>query len=224
MTKIIAHRGFAAINVESTIEAFEHAAKSNAWGIETDIHVTSDGVFVCFHDDNALRLCGVDKIIEETTSKEIDKLLILGKHKVPTLEQFITICKDNDKVAVVELKNPFALQDIKALVKEVKDLKYLDGTIFISFDIGNMLELRSILPKQTLQFITTTWDEEMLGFIAKQNIDLDIDWTSLSKERIQLCHELGIKVNCWTLDDEKVAEYFTDCSVDFITTNVLLCK
>ena len=43
-----AHRGGAKRRPENTLLAFEHAAELGYTHIETDIHETSDGHFVCF--------------------------------------------------------------------------------------------------------------------------------------------------------------------------------
>jgi glycerophosphoryl diester phosphodiesterase len=47
---VIAHRGAARECPENTIEAFRRAVEIGADGIETDVCVTSDGVFVLWHD------------------------------------------------------------------------------------------------------------------------------------------------------------------------------
>lgn len=39
--------------------------------IETDVCITKDNQVVCFHDTNMLRLCGIDKDIEEFNLSEI---------------------------------------------------------------------------------------------------------------------------------------------------------
>ncbi len=49
--KIIGHRG-SAWGVENTAEAFINGAKEGYDCLETDIKVTKDGKFVCWHDDN----------------------------------------------------------------------------------------------------------------------------------------------------------------------------
>ena len=220
-TKYIAHRGFALKNMENTIQAFEYAAKSTAFGIETDVHLTKDKKFVCFHDDNTLRLCGKEYIIEDTNFQDLANLKIDNNHKIPTLDEYIEICKSGNKIAVVELKNPFIKSDIDLLIQQIQNQNYLNNTTFISFDLQNVLYLRKKLPAQPLQFITITYDEKVLKQLAKQRIVLDIKWTCLSKQRVEFCHSLGLKVNCWTLNDAKIAKHFDNCGIDYITSNIL---
>lgn len=49
-TAVIAHRGFSAAYPENSHEAFERAVDAGADLVETDIRLSSDGVFVCHHD------------------------------------------------------------------------------------------------------------------------------------------------------------------------------
>ena len=52
----IAHRGGAGEAPENTLEAFESAVKLGYKYLETDVHLTADGVLVAFHDDRLDRV------------------------------------------------------------------------------------------------------------------------------------------------------------------------
>ncbi|TAN04545.1 MAG: hypothetical protein EPN36_08550 [Rhodanobacteraceae bacterium] len=49
--KVIAHRGGAALRVENTLAAFEHAVSLGADGAELDVHLSRDGQVIVHHDD-----------------------------------------------------------------------------------------------------------------------------------------------------------------------------
>lgn len=51
---ILAHRGFRLGDHENTVAAFRNAVNYGATHLETDAHVTADGVTVLFHDDTFL--------------------------------------------------------------------------------------------------------------------------------------------------------------------------
>ena len=105
--KIIAHRGLSGIECENSIAAFVAAGNRSYFGIETDIHVTADKKFVVHHDDSALRMTGADVIMEETTLENLQKLPLYNKEEgkfrsdlcMPTLEEYIDICKKYEKKA-----------------------------------------------------------------------------------------------------------------------------
>lgn len=56
--RIIAHRGGALLAAENSAAAFGAAAAAGADAVETDVRRTKDGAFVCFHDDDLIRLAG----------------------------------------------------------------------------------------------------------------------------------------------------------------------
>ena len=109
---MIAHRGVSGLEIENTCPAFIAAAVKSYYGIETDVHVTKDGKYLICHDDNILRVTGVDMIIEESNYEDLKKQVILEKDYstrsdlvLPDLSDYIRICKKYQKEAILELKN-----------------------------------------------------------------------------------------------------------------------
>jgi len=184
-----------------------------------------------FHDDSTLRLCGQEHIIEKTDFKTLANLKIRGEHKIPTLNEYLRICKAGKKNAVIELKNKMTPETIKNLVAEVEQAGWLPDTTFISFNAKNCLFLRELLPEQPVQYITindleqTSDDPREITWetLAEKNIGLDIEFTCLSKDMIEQCRERGIAINCWTLNDDnrEMAKHFENCGIDFVTSNNL---
>lgn len=86
----IAHRGLHNIEKgipENSIPAFKDAVLKG-YAVEIDIHLTKDNKVVVFHDDTALRMCGVDKKICQMTLEEIKTLNLSSTGiKIPTLEE-----------------------------------------------------------------------------------------------------------------------------------------
>ena len=111
--QMIAHRGLSGLKMENTLPAFEEAGKRSYYGIETDVHVTKDGKFIITHDDDLKRIAGLDLIIEESTFEELRALRFKDLNGVseeknlylPSLEEYISVCKKYNKQAILELKN-----------------------------------------------------------------------------------------------------------------------
>ena len=76
-------------------------------------------------------------------------------------------------------------------------------------------------PNAKAQFLTDKITDEVVLFLQKYNLDLDIYYKSLNKEFIQKVHQKGIKVNCWTVDIKEDAEALIEMGVDMITSNIL---
>jgi len=90
-------------NPENTLMAIRHCQKINyKWRVEMDIQMTNDGAIVLFHDENTMRITGVDQKIEALSLVEVKALNAgfnfkrKGKYiyrdnpvRIPTLEEVL---------------------------------------------------------------------------------------------------------------------------------------
>ena len=226
---IVAHRGLSGIERENTCAAFVAAGNRSYFGIECDIHRTVDGGYVIIHDHNTERVA-IDKlVVEESTYETLRSLRLTDKNgertrsdlRIPSLGEYISICKKYEKVAVLELKKILEEADVEAIVKEVEDLDYFEDTIFISFYYESLEILKKLRPDARAQFLISTFDDGLIDKLLACGLDLDIHYKALTAENVALCHENGIKVNCWTVDDPAEAEKLIGYGVDYITSNIL---
>ena len=72
-----------------------------------------------------------------------------------------------------------------------------------------------------MQFLCKEYDEALIQKLKKDGMDLDIHRGSVDRKLIDLCHQNGIEVNAWTVDDPEQAQSFIDMGIDYITTNIL---
>ena len=228
-TVFIAHRGYSAFHRENSVASFRAAAEKSFFGIETDVHVTKDGKYIIIHDDITGRVAEKNMAVEETDFDTLRAIPLKVKNgedtpearTIPSLEEYINICKDYNKIAVLELKNHFEPACIKEIVEIIKKIGYLDNLIFISFDLPNLQEIKKIDENIKAQYLTTLYNNKLLDLLQENKLDLDIYYRELNKDRVAKLHELGIKVNCWTVDTLDVAQKLVDYGVDYITTNVI---
>lgn len=230
-TKLIAHRGLSGLERENTAAAFVAAGNRSYYGMETDVHRTADGKFLIVHDDTTGRVAGGEPnlTVEQTDYSTLRQLRLPeldGKQRedlcLPSLDEYIRICKKYEKVAVLELKNPFRREDIEKMVQRIRKEGYLDQVIFISFSLENCLCLRSLLPEQPIQWLLgRPVDETVVETLVQNRLGLDIVYTQLNRELVARLHSLGIVVNCWTCNERDHAEALVEMGVDYITTNIL---
>jgi len=227
--KMVAHRGLSGLEKENTNAAFVAAGNRNYFGIEPDIHRTLDGDFIVFHDDFTGRVC-IDNMEEEKTTTaclrslqltDIDGVKGRTDLVMPTLTEYIRICKKYEKVAVLELKNVFKREDVFKICEIIEAEGYLDKVVFISFKLENLIYLRLKYPNQAAQYLVSTYDEGLKELLVSEKLDLDIRHTALTKEIIDDLHASGIIVNCWTVDDPERAAELVEMGVDMITSNIL---
>ena len=228
---MVAHRGCSGLERENTHAAFVAAGNRSYWGIETDIHRTADGHFVVIHDGDTKRVAGDHVVVEETTLETLRRITLRNKYSdqkdrpdlcLPTLAEYIAICKYYEKHAVLELKSDFSEEEIAAICAIIDEQDYLHHTTFIAFGYENLVKLRVQRPTQSAQFlIGKELPEHWLEMLLDQKVDLDIYRLTLTEEMVRICHENGIKVNCWTVDDPDEAIRLADWGVDQITSNIL---
>jgi len=85
-----AHRGLHSGDcAENSIDAFERACRAG-YGIELDVQFTKDKQLVVFHDDNALRMTGCNRLIREMNLDEVRALrLVTDKSPIPTFREVL---------------------------------------------------------------------------------------------------------------------------------------
>ena len=208
--KMVAHRGLSGLEKENTCSAFVAACnRATYFGVETDVHRTADGQYIIFHDDNTARV-GIDPmVIEETTFDTLRKLQLTdidGKRgridlTMPTLMEYIEICKKYGKHCVLELKNQFKAADVYKIVGMIEKAGYLDHVIFISFALKNLIYLRRRYPQQPAQFLIKEWDDKVLKALETYNLGIDIYYKSATPENVQKVHALGQEYNVWTVNE-----------------------
>lgn len=229
--RMIAHRGVSGIEKENTCSAFVAAGNRSYFGVETDVHVTADGQFIIIHDDTTKRVALDDLRVENSTFETLRSLRLCdtdGKRGrkdlvLPSLAEYVQICKKYEKTCVLELKNHMQSQDIDGIIAVVREENWLEKTIFISFDLPNMMYLREKLPEQKAQYLiekVSDW-QEVLDTLNRYHLDLDVHYQRLTEERLRELHAAGHEVNVWTVDHLEDARRLAAWGVDYITSNII---
>ena len=227
--RIVAHRGLSGIEVENTNSAFVAAGNRSYYGIETDIHITSDGNFIIGHDDNYNRLSGEEIYLEKENLETLQNIVFFDKDGVKDrvdlrpsrLENYIKICKKYEKHAVLELKSNFTKEQIARIIEIIKEYEYLNNTTFISFIYENLQLVKEILPSQNAQYLFWKVTDEEIARLSRDKIDVDVWCKELTREQIDACHKAGLTVNCWTVDTKEEGEKLAEWGIDYITSNIL---
>ena len=228
--RMVAHRGLSGVETENTLAAFIAAANRSYYGIETDVHRTSDGKYICIHDDNTLRVSGVDCKVTEHTYEEVLSVRFFDTSKgtgvrndlrVPTLADCVSVCRRYGKHSVLELKDEFNEKELSEIIAIVKTAGQLENTTFISFISSNLIALRKILPSQPAMLLTGELNDSAKELLLKYDLGLDVLFTALDENNIKWLKSHGKQVNCWTVDNVSDAKKLAKLGVDYITSNKL---
>ena len=228
--KMVAHQGLFGLERGNSNQAFTAAGnREKYFGIETDVHRTADGKYVCIHDSNTKGVSGVDMDVEASTLEQLQSIRLMDNDgttdradlRIPTLQDYIKICRDYGKVSVLELKTPFEKEHIGEIIDIIRGMGHLEMTIFISFHRQDLVYLREYLPDQPAQFLTGEWNDDIKAFLKEYDLDIDICYPPLTKEKFDDIKAAGKKINIWTVDDKAMGEKFADWGADYLTTNIL---
>ncbi len=227
---MIAHRGVSGLEAENTAAAFVAAGNRTYYGVETDVHRTADGKFVCLHDEDIFRVSGVHCNVGEV---DYEKVASIRQHKTesdfgpradyvaPQLEDYVSICHAYGKHCILELKDEFTVEELKQIISILQSIGHLQDTTFISFLPQNLIRMRELLPEQSIQLLTEKITDEIIEGAIKYKIDLDVVFFVLDEEIVKKIKSHGIKLNTFTINDPEIAQKLIDMGVDFITTNIL---
>ncbi len=228
--KMVAHRGLSGLERENTCRAFIAAGnREKYFGIETDVHRTSDGKYVTIHDGSTGRVAPVNVEIATSTFEQVRNVILTDTDgetdradiRIPTLEEYISICQKYGKVAVLELKVNYPPEQVKEIIDIIDKMGYLEETVFISFFCEPLVTVRELLPNQRIQFLTGDINEEVISFLKKYNMDIDVIHVAVNKDTMKMLKDAGVQVNVWTVDSLERAQELVELGVDYITTNIL---
>ncbi|KAJ4404653.1 hypothetical protein N0V91_005803 [Didymella pomorum] len=109
LPQAIAHRGFKAKFPENTMGAFRGAVEVGANAVETDVHLTRDGVVVLSHDKNLKRCFGREEKLIDVDYEFVSKLKTLKEphESMPRLADLL------EYLAQPGVENVWLLLDIK---------------------------------------------------------------------------------------------------------------
>ena len=124
------HRGWYGIFPENSLESIEKAFLSNFHGIETDIQITKDDIWVLHHDDNLNKLFKLDNKMNFYNYNEIGNINWkdkLTEYKLPKLPSLIKLAKSYQKIVNLEMKVKFSeiskknTTDFKSIIENYKE-------------------------------------------------------------------------------------------------------
>ena len=201
--------------------AFQHAVDLGYTYLETDVHATSDGVLVAFHDPDLSRTCGRPGTISALSASEVGEARVDGREPIPLFEEplgsfpaarFNIDCKSDDAVG--------------PLVAALRRLDCLDRVCIGSFSDRRLRTIRaafgervctSLGPTQIAMLVLTgrvPWGGHIAQVPVRQG-----PVTVVSERTVRRAHRLGLHVHVWTIDEPGEMHRLLDLGVDGIMTD-----
>jgi glycerophosphoryl diester phosphodiesterase len=171
----MAHRGNRVLCPENTLASFVKAFEEGTDILETDLHLSADGVFMCIHDATVDRTTDGSGAVAEKTLAELKSLSAsyrfngFKRERIPTLAETTSILPAGVGLAL-ELKTDRFLEPevCTRLVAELRDAGVLSRTIVLSFSLPRLQTVQAVEPAIPMGWITMAKlsphaDPEVLG-------------------------------------------------------------
>ena len=220
-----AHRGGASEAPENTIEAFAAAVALGFTHLETDVHVTSDGVLVAFHDPRLDRVTDRSGAIGDLPWSEVSSALVDGRGRISTLEDLLA--------AFPEARfniDPKSDASVDPLADAIERTGSIDRVCVGAFSDKRIARLRSRLgpalctgmgPKAITRLRLAAWGLPVgrpPGDCAQ--VPVRMGGITITDERfVARAHRWGIDVHVWTIDEPGEMRRLLDLGVDGIMTD-----
>ena len=126
----LAHRGLHDDTIpENSLAAFR-AAKEAGLGVELDVQYTLDEKVVVFHDEDLVRMCGVDRKVRDMTYDELSELRLLGTdERIPLYSEVLELM--SPLPVLCELKYYLGATDTRLCPAVLELLRGYDGFMCI---------------------------------------------------------------------------------------------
>ena len=208
------HRGIVNKKYKENILNSFKASFKRGYGIETDIHLTKDHKFICFHDFTLKRIFKKKLSVKNTKYSQIKKISVKYKKPVPLLKDLLTASK-NKYPLFIEIKPSFSKKILKKLLNETSKFS---KCVFISFkhkNIYNLLKLKSNI-KVGLSFSPPTSVKTIIKKSKNKKINcLILDKFFLKNKKIQ-----DLKIIKYYYTIKKKSEFNKYCNNNLIFENL----
>jgi glycerophosphoryl diester phosphodiesterase len=218
------HRGGAGDWPENTMRAFEAAVALGYRYVETDVHVTADGVLLAFHDDVLDRVTDRTGVIAELPWSEVSAAKVGGREPIPRFEELLAAWPDV-RVNI----DPKHDASVDPLVEAIRRAGAIDRVCIGAFSDARLERVRELLPGvcTSLGPVGTL----NLGLAAQGQFDGELpspcaqvpthfgQTEVVTPAFVEEAHRRGMQVHVWTVDDADEMCRLLDLGVDGLMTD-----
>ena len=225
---MLAHRGLALEAPENTLLAFAHAVAIGADYIETDVHLTADGVAVVSHDPSLRRVAGRDVGVSKLTMAELRRVDLGHGQGYCSLEEALD--GFGETRFNIDVK---AAAAVAATVDAVQRTRAGSRVLLTSFSDGRRRRLGELVPDAVTSAgragvirarlgarfgpRSITW--ALRGAAALQVPERVGPVRVVTPRFIRGAHDAGAEVHVWTVNDPADMTRLLDLGVDGLVTD-----
>lgn len=223
-----AHRGGAADGYENSLAAFARAVDLGYQYLETDVHATSDGVLLAFHDRTLDRVTDLAGRVARLPWSTVSRARIGGREPIPLLEDLLGTWPD---IRVnIDMKHPSAMEPLAAVVRRTGAL---DRVCVASFSERRLAAVRrelgprlcTSLGPRGVVLLRAAATHRAAAALAPRGVpcaqvpDRFGPLRVVTPGLVDLAHARGQRVHVWTVDAAEDMRRLLDLGVDGIMTD-----
>ncbi|WP_265443961.1 glycerophosphodiester phosphodiesterase [Flexivirga meconopsidis] len=218
----MAHRGFTGRGApENSLAAFGAAVDLGFSYVETDVHATSDGVLLAFHDDKLDRVTDSSGEISQLPWSTVRQAKIAGTHEIPTLDAVLDSWPDLR--VNIDCKSAGA---VAPLADAIERHSAHDRVCVASFSDKRR---RAVLRRLSKPVATSGGQSVITRFVLGMNSLAGIDCLQVPQgagpvpvvtaRMVRRAHADGTQVHVWTIDEPDDMHRLLDLGVDGLITD-----
>lgn len=225
--RTIAHRGFSFLAPENTLSAFRYAVDAGFFGIEMDLQLTSDGIWVICHDETVDRTSSGTGSISAMTLAQLKALDFGSKYsqifkdeRIPTLDEALMVCKLGNVVPYLELKTSPTDVQVEGLINIIRKYRMEDVAVIIGATMANLQKVRIYSDRIAIGYVTgsiTQFGIDNTAALGNAFIDAAID--TATQANIDKVYAAGLDMEVYTVDLNRDMRRMAAMGVRGITTN-----
>ncbi len=223
--QVIAHRGYwnTSGSAQNSIAALMKADSIGVYGSEVDIWLSSDGVPVVNHDAT-VTIDGNKVSVQESPLNVLRNAKLGNGEVMPTFEEYLNAFEKCKTVKlIVEFKTHKTAEQENLLVEKVLEMvknRGLQNKVeYISFGLNVVNKIRELDKKALTYYLNGDLAPEGINTIGASGIDYHYNVFYKQPLWVKSAHNLGQKVNVWTVNKPEDIQKMIDLKVDYITTD-----
>ena len=214
-----AHRGGGSEWPENTMPAFEAAVNLGFAYLETDVHVTQDGVLLAFHDDVLDRVTDAKGRISDLDYDTVRQAKVSGRERIPRFEELLDAWPDI-RINI----DPKSDAAVAPLIECLKNFEALDRVCIGSFSGKRLAAVRQVFGSKVCTsmspFDVIRLKAAGLGLPAGafQALCAQVPVrrhgvTVVDRSLVEAAERLGLQIHVWTIDEHQDMENLIDLGV-----------
>jgi glycerophosphoryl diester phosphodiesterase len=222
-----AHRGGACEAPENTMPAFEQAIALGYRYLETDVHVTADGVLLAFHDDVLDRVTDRAGRIDQLPWSYVREARVDGREPIPLFEDLLGAFPDAR--INVDPKHDASVEPLVGALRRCGAVERVCVGAFSDRRLQRMRDLvgptlcTSLGPRAIAKLRAAATTGLPAGNLPAPCAQVPVaakGVTIVDAKLVAAAHKRGMQVHVWTIDDEPEMRRLLDLGVDGIMTDV----